>query len=91
MAIEVIREARNVPEAKCMACKRVMKMDITPFQQQGIDKPIASVCPYCGTKLFAAMLILVDTNLEHLYKAIQAVVVATNPENQHLMGGGGNA
>ena len=84
--VEVLRDARNVPEAKCMACKRIMKMDITPFQQQGIDKPIKSQCPFCGKDLFCAMLILVDTDLQHLYKSIMAVVAVTGKENQHLLG-----
>jgi len=69
-----------------MACKNIMKMDITPFQTQGIDKPIRSKCPFCGVELYCALLILVDTNLEHLYKAIMAVVQAADIDNKHLMG-----
>ena len=86
MAIEILRQERKVPEAKCMACKRIMKMDITPFQQYGIEKPIKSQCPFCGADLFCAMLILVDTDLKHLYNAIMAVVSITTKENQTLLG-----
>jgi hypothetical protein len=86
MTIEVMGRAPNVPKVKCMACKKVMEMDIGPFQQQGIDKPIKSKCPFCGAELFAALLILVDTRLDHLYKAIMAVVSITDKENQTLMG-----
>ena len=86
MTIEVLSGARNVPKVRCMACKKTMEMDITPFQQQGIDKPIKSKCPFCGKDLFAALLILVDTRLDHLYKAIMAVVSITDPDNKILMG-----
>ncbi len=86
MGIEVISDRPEVPKVKCPQCKRLMEMDIGPFQHYGITKPIRSNCPFCGKELLCALLILVDTNLKHLYQNIATIVSITNPENTHLMG-----
>ena len=88
MAIEIVSDRPEVPKVKCPKCKRLMEMDIKPFQHHGITKPIRSNCPFCGMELFCALIIMVNTNLEYLYKNIADVVSISNPENRHLMGGG---
>jgi len=89
MGIEIISDRPEVPKVKCPKCKRVMEMDIAPFKHQGITKPIRSNCPFCGKELFCALIILVDTDLQHLYKGIANIVSISNPETTHLMGKSG--
>jgi hypothetical protein len=86
MGIEVVSDRPEVPRVKCPGCKRLMEMDIAPFQHHGITKPLRSNCPFCGMELFCALLILVDTKLDHLYLNIASIVSIANPENLHLSG-----
>jgi hypothetical protein len=63
-----------------------MEMDIRPFQNQGLHKPIRSCCPFCGVEIFCALLILADLDLHRLYTQIAGIVSMANPETTHLMG-----
>jgi hypothetical protein len=60
-------------------------IDITPFQKD-ITKPIEANCVHCGGRIFAALLILLQTDLQRLYIQIGQVVELLNPKNKNLVG-----
>jgi hypothetical protein len=72
---EIEVKEKTVPRVTCPHCKRVMAIDIMPFQQD-VTKVIESNCPFCYKKLFTAMTILTHKNLNGLMETLHAMHIA---------------
>lgn len=73
MPIEVIGDAARAPDMICPYCKQPVKLTIEAFVPD-ITKVVRSNCPRCGGEIFAAVLVMANTNLRALLSQIQSVI-----------------
>jgi hypothetical protein len=80
MAIQVVNNDKR-PRSICPHCKKVMMVDLRPFQED-ITKIIESKCPFCLGKIYSGLLIVSNTDLHRLAQHILQIVQMTKNANQ---------
>jgi predicted RNA-binding Zn-ribbon protein involved in translation (DUF1610 family) len=75
----------NRPKVVCPHCRQIIIMDIKLFLDD-VSKVVESSCPKCGGKLYTALLIMTNSNLNHLRKMIEMCITVINPGNKLYRG-----
>jgi len=76
----------NRPKVICSHCHQVIVMNVKLFLDD-VSKVVESSCPKCGGKLYTALLIMTNSNLNHLRKMIEMCITVINPGDKLHRGG----
>lgn len=70
---EVVDDRSRAPDLVCPYCKAPNRLTIDAFMPD-VTKVVRSNCPACGGEIYAAVLVMANTNLNALLSQIQAVI-----------------